>query len=184
MFPNPASFEITPEQLTGWYQNARQIRAHPGQNSKKAYEFATTVKMCNLILPNLDAAYAPGTNPINEPKLFVKFTTRKFRNVNLISTIGAKNHDVQHVAVLDKEQNSGTTKWLHYKCNFEQTMRFSRDHPLEFEIRRQDGTTLVIADSALPLPPITARQVHATFEITPYIRDADFDNHNLETVSG
>jgi hypothetical protein len=176
-FSNPAKFVVTESQQSSWFPNARTVRAFPQQVSQRQMEAVTTVKLIHLVLPYQD-------DIIDTPIVYVHFHTQKYRDKSLISTISNNQPEATFVCEFDKVQNNsaGDPAWIHYKTQMAQVMRFSRRSHLYFEVTFLDGTTLNITDTVPPAAANPLVQVHATFELIPYIRDDEFSNHLVDTM--
>ena len=68
--------------------------------------------------------------------------------------------------------------WILYKCLFDQCYRFNTNKDaVHFRVFDSSGTTLNITDTSSDIPVDPLQQVSAIFQITPYIREGNYDNH-------
>jgi hypothetical protein len=65
----------------------------------------------------------------------------------------------------------------------EQTMRFKRGDPVVLSITTRSGDILPQQDTDVPTDADPTKQTQITFEITPYINDADYSNHTTTPFS-
>ncbi len=70
-------------------------------------------------------------------------------------------------------------KFVQYKCHMTQTFRIDQKDSLEFTVLTPDGKVLPILDNPYGQPINPLRQVSCLFELTPYIRDDYYSNHNV-----
>lgn len=175
-YPNENDYELTPAQIKSWFRSARTVRAYPQNPTATPLEFATTVRITYLTVPY--------TKALSEfPCLYITFQSRLYRDIHLIDTIGGNHPDTKFICIPDRVQNdrNGAPLWIHYKCGMEQTMRFRRKDPIKIQLTTRSGFTLPQQDTNVPIDPNPNKQTLATFELTPYIRDGDYDHHLLET---
>jgi len=174
--PNPAEYELRPQQVETWFRGARSVRAHPQNPNLQPLEFATTVNIRYLTVPYTE--FLAGI-----PRLYVDLHTVKYNDIHLIQTIDGRHPTARFICAFDKIQNDagGEPLWIHYACRMEQTMRFKRDDPVVFRVMTRDGSVLPNTDTLVPEDPDPNKQILATFEITPYIRDGDYENSLVET---
>nr|QBK86408.1 MAG: uncharacterized protein LCMAC102_02030 [Marseillevirus LCMAC102] len=175
-YPNPNDYQLTPKQVDTWFPSARTVRAYPQNPTIQPLEFATTVNIHYLTLPFSET--------VSEfPRIYVNFRSDRYKDIHLIQAIDGKQPDAKFICNFDRIQNdsNGNPMWIHYKCSMEQTMRFDRGRPVLFQITTRDGSILPNLDTILPTPLDPTKQTLCTFELTPYIRDGDYDNHLAET---
>ena len=68
------------------------------------------------------------------------------------------------------------SKWALYKCNHDQTYRFETfKDSVHFKLTDPDGVILNTVDTEPHTPFNPLEQVSATFKITPFVRDGDYD---------
>ena len=177
-YPNPFDYELTPQQVNSWFRSARTVRAHPQNPSTQPLDFVSTINIRHIILP-YNARFA------SLPILYINFRSRDYKDIHLIQTIDGVHPNSNFICEWDKiqENDSGQPLWIHYKCNMEQTMRFTRDRPVIFQITTRDGNPLPGTDNLPPQNPDPLQQSLCTFEITTYLRDRDYDNHLLEPLT-
>lgn len=178
IFPNENKYELTADQIKTWIKHPRTVRAFPQDPATQPLEFATTINIKYLTLP-----YTPVLSSI--PRIYVNFTSKKYKDTRLIKTIGGRLPESKFICQFDKVQtdSGGNPVWLHYKCNMEQTMRFDRDDIILFELTSRNGNTLPSNDNPPDQDPNPDVQTLVTFEVTPYIRDGDYDNHMASTLN-
>ena len=176
-YENPADYELNERQVCTWVKAARAVRAFPMNPNVRPLEFATTVKLIYLTLP-----YAAEIN--NLPRVYVNFESRKYRDIRLIQSIEDQHPNAKFICNFERIQNDdlGNPLWIHYRCVMEQTMRFERGDNVIFQVMSRDGSIIPNQDTAVGVPADPTKQILATFEITPYIRDGDYDNHMVETL--
>jgi hypothetical protein len=175
-WPNPAEYDIPPEQLQGgWFAQSREVRASPQDPVTRPHEFSTVIKIHHLIVP-YDVSIA------GYPLLIIDMHTQPYNDINLIATIDGNLQNGRFICPFDKIQNdsNGNPLWIHYKGGIEQALRFKRNGTVTFKVMGRNGAVLPNLDSVPPGPPNPDKQILATFEATPYIRDADFDHHMIE----
>lgn len=176
-FKNPAEFTIKKEQISGWFRAARTVRAHPANAPAKPLEFATSIHIKKMITPYTD-------DLANLPVIFVDLHSQSYNDSYLISTLEGTNRDARFTLELHKIQNdsAGDPLWIHWKPVIdEQVTRFKRDEPVFFRVFTRNGTTLPLTDAEPPQPADPFSQVIAEFEITPYIRDDDYQENLVDT---
>lgn len=178
-FPNENNFQLTPSQTNGWFAHGRSIRATASNPNLQPLEFVTTVNISNFITP-----YTPAL--IALPRIYVNFRSLKFDDQFLINTAGNIHPEAKFVCVTDKIQYSDDKipLWIHWKSTMEQTLRFARNYPVELQIRSRNGSILPQLDTNNDTEPNPFSQITCTFEITPYIRDGDYDNQMIDTFTG
>lgn len=178
VYPNENNYELEPKQVETWFKSARSVRAFPQNPNTQPLEFATTINIKYLTLP-----YSETVSEF--PRVYVNFRSKRYQDIHLINAIDGKQPYAKFICHLDRIQNdrNGNPLWIHYRCNMEQTMRFERGEPVLFQITTRDGTTLPQLDTSVPTPPDPTRQTLCTFELTPYIRDGDYDNHLVEPLN-
>ncbi|MDB4769404.1 hypothetical protein OAG24_00415 [bacterium] len=176
-WPNPASYEVKPDQVATWFRQARSVRAHPQNPSTSPLEFVSSINLHHLIIP-YDASF------VGLPVLYVEFRSKKYNDIHLVHSIEGNKADVQYVCVLEKIQNdsAGDPMWIHFRSTMEQVMRFRRGDEIIFKVTTRDGSVLPNVDTLVPIAADPNKQILATFDVIPYIRDGDYDNHMKETV--
>ena len=172
-YPNPFNFQVDPKQILNWFSHEKTVSAFHSDPGTMPLEFATSVKLKCIIIP-----YVVDPNTHGIPKLYIEFKNYKAKDTNLIYSINNTRADENFVAVFDKYQddNTGTRVWIHYKSDMDQVMRFNRNDPIIFIVKDNLGNILPNVDSLVPLDPNLTRQVYATFETVPYIKDQNFRN--------
>jgi len=172
LYPNPAQFTITADQVDRWFKHNRITNNLPNLPFKSPYDFVHVVKLKNLVIP-----YSVAFSTLR--RIYVDFHTHQTKTYNLINCINGMNADAKFIAFYDRIQNdsAGNPYAIHYKCNMSQVMRFQNGQPVDFILRDKDDNILSITDTTpTPDPDV---QVQATFEITPYVNSGEYDNHSL-----
>jgi hypothetical protein len=178
-YPNPAFYEVTPDQVNTWFASARSIRATPQNNNTRPLEFATDVSLQVLTLPY-------NSTLVTYPRIYLDFHSKLYNDRFLISTINGVNPEARFICVLDKIQYDSNNNpiWMHYRSTMKQTLRFKRDDSVVFAITTRDGSILpFFIDNNTDLPIDPTQQTLATFELIPYIRDAKYVNNMIEPVN-
>ena len=177
LWPNPANFVVNDSQMSSWFVSSRSVRAFPQEVPKKQLEFVAALKLLHFVLPYQ-------ANLADTPIIFVDLHCQKYKDRSLVSTISNAHPQIKFVCEFDKYQvdSNLAPAWIHYKCNMTQVMRFSRKSALTFTVSMLDGNTVQIVDNTPPALPNPTVQVHATFEIIPYIRDDEYSNHMVDTM--
>lgn len=178
-YPNPAQYDIPPEQLLGgWFAQSREVRGNPQDPVTRPHEFATDIKLHHLIVPY-------SVDVVSLPLLILDMHTQPYNDINLIATIDGTLPSARFICPFDKVQNdsTGAPMWIHYKGGIQQTLRFKRNGTVTFKVMGRNGETIPIVDIVPPnTTPDPNKQILVTFEVIPYIRDADFDHHMIEPV--
>lgn len=169
-YPNPADYVVDVANISSWLKHTqRSICVEP---CKPAPSYLSCIRLTSLILP-----YDPDV--ANAPKLYVNYQSVNKPVFQAISTIGNHLGDAKFVVTYSKTQynSDGEATWLHYCPVNTQMMEYSRDMPLKFSVMSRDGNVLpqyIDVDPTLPVDP--ARQILATFEITPHFKKQSFDD--------
>ena len=177
-FPNENSYELGPRKIDSWFRSARTVRAFPMNPNLQPLEFSTTVNIKYMTIPYSETV-------ADFPRLYVDFHSKKYRDIHLINSIEGRQSDAKFICVPEKIQNdvNGNPIWMHYRCTMEQAMRFERGDQISVSIMTRNGTVLPQLDNPPEDEPDPSKQTLLTFEITPYIRDGDYDNHMVQTLS-
>ena len=177
-YSNPANFVISPEQMLGWNKEERTVRAFPQNPSMNPKEFVDSVKLVYLQVP-----YAAELSTI--PRLYVTFYSLRYKNLDLIKTMAGKHREAQFICIFDKYQldDAGNRRWINYKCDMTQVMRFNRTSEMLFQVTTRSGDILTIFDNPIDDPLDVDNQILATISVEPYIRDGDYDNHFADTTN-
>ena len=178
VYPNENAYQVDARQTETWFAAARTTMSVAQNPSIKPREFATTVNIRYLSLPYTD-------DLAEMPIVFINFHSKEFKDIHLISSINGVQMDAKFVCRFDKIQNdrNGDPMWIHYQCNMEQTMRFKRGDPVVLSITTRSGNILPQQDTYVPTDADPTKQSQITFEITPYINDADYSNHTTTPFS-
>lgn len=202
---NPAQFEIPNSVVKGWRTKDRTVLPVRPHDKVQATNLVHNVNLLDLTVP-YDIGGDVSNNIVNLcPFLYVELDNGEYnQDKKLINTLenGLTTNttpsllgptiskvtlkDSTFLAMFDKVQfsNTGEGAWIHYKGNgMNQVYRIDTTQSLKFRVFSYDGVTLPIVDNAPPTEIIPARQISAFFELTPYVRDADFDNHNVPLYS-
>jgi len=171
-YPNENNYQLLPQQTQKWFRAAREVRAFPSNPSLQPLEFATTVNIVQLTIP-----YTPELEAI--PRLYINFRCLRYDDTRLIFCINGTHPEAKFVVFPHSIQkdSQGVPIWIHWKSTMEQTMRFDRSYPIQFQISTRDETILPQLDNVPEDVPNPLKQTLCTLEITPYIRDGDYDNH-------
>jgi hypothetical protein len=174
IYPNENNYEVGSNQIGGWYQKARTVRALPQNPNTQPLDFSTSIGIKYLTLP-----YSETLSDL--PRVYINFYSKKYKDVNLINSIGDVQNNAKFICVPDRIQNdiNGNPLWIHYKCNMKQAMRFARSEPVLFQITTRDGTILPQLDTNVPDSPDPSKQTLCTFEITSLVRDGYFSQDVL-----
>lgn len=179
-YPNPNSYELSPQQIKSWNRSARTVRAFPQGPNTKPLEFVTTINIRLMTLPYSEDLAAL-------PRVYVKFNCHTYKDINLIQTINGVHSQALFICTPDRIQTDPAQgdepAWIHYKCTMEQTIRFKRDDTVTIEFTTRSGDVLPNTDTLEPNPADPAQQSLITFELTPYIRDNDYSNHMTSTLT-
>nr|QBK87046.1 MAG: uncharacterized protein LCMAC103_03900 [Marseillevirus LCMAC103] len=177
-YANPAEYTVKAGQVATWFRSARRVRAHPQNPATQSLDFVSTVNVKHVITPWCEAFSGI-------PQLYMDFHSDNSNDMYLVGTIDGRNRDARFVLVQFKIQtdHNGAPQWIHWKCEMEQTLRYKRDGEASLRLFTEDGVTLPIVDAAPPLPADPTKQTFVLFEITPYSRDGDYDNHLLTYLS-
>jgi hypothetical protein len=174
LYPNPANYELTPDQVATWFSAPRNINALPKNPTLKPLDFVCTVNAMNLTIPYNDIT-------ASLPRIYVDFHSKFYNDRNMIYSPDNRHVSDKFIFTHDKVQSdiNDNKIWIHFKCTMQQTMRFKRNDIVSFTISSRDGTVLTFPDNEPPEDPDPLMQTMCTFEIVPYGRDADYvDNLN------
>ena len=177
-YPNENDYELGPKKIDSWFKSARTVRAFPQNPNLQPLEFATTVNIKYMTIPYSETV-------AEFPRLYVNFRSKNYKDIHLINAIEGRQMDAKFICMFDKVQydRNNNPVWLHYRCNMEQTMRFDRGEPVVFQITTRNGTVLPQLDNPPDQAADPSKQTLITFEVTPYIRDGDYDNHLVQPLS-
>jgi hypothetical protein len=176
-FPNPNDYELFPNQVDSWFNRSRIVRKFADDPSKRPVEFVVTLNIKYLTLP-----YSEELAIL--PRVYVEFYSQKYKDMYHISTIDGGHVYAKFICIPDRIQNdtTGDPLWIHYKCTMEQTMRFERNFPISFKITSRSDDVLPSLDSPEGEDPDPTKQTLCTLEMTTYLRDGDYSNHNVEPL--
>ena len=172
VYPNENSYRLTDKNTASWFEEARTVRPLPKNPTLRPLEFVATINITYLTLP-----YSNELSTL--PRVYIDFHSMRYNDIHLISTIGGVKPYEKFICIPDRvqEDNNGTPLWIHYKCMMEQTMRFNRKDGIVFSISSRNGSVLPQQDTSVPDDPDPLKQTLCTFQITPYLIDADYTNH-------
>lgn len=194
---NPAEFTIPVTVTQGWKTPIRTVQAVRPHNKLYVTNLVQSIRLLNLSIPyDIDGS----TNIVNiSPFLYVQLECEKYCDTKILDTLengrvvnetpdlitgttvrGVTLKNAIFVAYYDKTQGTGPN-WIHYKTNQLETYRFKLDDYIRFRVFTPDGKTLPIIDNIPPNQINPSRQVTALFEVTPYAREGEYDNH-FETL--
>lgn len=178
IYPNENSYALNEKQTETWFRQSRSVRAFPQNPSTQPLQFVTTINIKYLTLPYTDQLS-------QLPRIYVNFRSKTYADVHLIQAIDGKQSQAKFICIQDRIQydNNDIPLWIHYRCTMEQTMRFEQKDTIIFEITTRDGSTLPQQDTNIPDPADPLKQSLCTFELTPYLRDGDYQNHLTEPVN-
>lgn len=172
-YPNPANFYVGANNVNCWYQYDRTLTK--GGNVKLDNSMYT-INLVQLTLPYSDDLALL-------PRVYVNLASGDSKDKNLMFSMSNAQLNSKFVCYPCHIQKDASDNpiWIHYKSGMEQTMRMSFTADILFQVILRNGDVLVLTDDIIPDP---AKQVMATFNITPYFRDGDYDNHLLGIGSG
>jgi len=168
--PNPCNYELSVKQVETWVKSPKIVKPYEQNANTRPLSFVYTCNLINLTLPYSETLAAI-------PRVYLSLNSSNLDNVYTLNTIDNRYSDVTFVCVPRSVQNdsTGTPMWIHYSANMEQTIRFNLSFPLKFKITLRNGDTLdefIQIDTTEPADPNL--QSLATFNITPFDRDADY----------
>jgi len=178
-YPNENNYTLLPKQSETWFRAAREVRAFPSNPTLQPLEFVTTVNIVQLTTP-----YTSELEAI--PRLYVNVRSMRYDDLHLIFCIDGNHPEAKFICFPHSIQkdDQGVPLWIHWKSTMEQTMRFDRSYPVQFQLTTRSGDFLVQQDNAPEVLPDPLKQTLCTFEITPYIRDGDYDNQYVTPFTG
>jgi len=170
-YPNPAEFTIPPDQTQTWYP-LRRVNQNP-PNPK----YAARDRFQSITLKLLTIPYSPIY--VAEPRMYIDLHSLTYTDAPLIYTIDDHLNNARFACAQEKIQNDefGNPVWIHYKgLTNDQTYRFKSDEAVYIRVFTRDGVTIPIADTSIPDPPDPSQQIIVSFEVTPYLRDGDYEH--------
>ncbi len=179
-WPNPCRYTLEGEQVGAWVRAPRTVNAMSGKPSQKVIDFTQSVEVRGLTLPYLlRVVDNVSFYSVDLPRIYLDVHTERFNDLGLISTIDSKINKARFVLLFDFIQNnsSNVPTWVHFKCNQNQVMRFSRNEPIVVNIMQDDGTTLIIDDAD---GPNASKQTWMLLEVTPTYRSGDYENIGIQ----
>lgn len=177
-YPNENDYELGPKQVETWFRSNRHVRSLPQNPNSLPQGFVTSISIVSLTLPY-------SVDLVKMPRVYVNFSSKLYRDIHLIQGISGKQAESKFVCTFDKIQNDefGNPLWIHYKCDMDQVMRFEKRDIIIFQILTRSGNILPQQDDNIPLPGNPDKQSLCTLSLTPFIQDAKFDNHMVETIN-
>jgi hypothetical protein len=177
-YPNENDYQLSPQQVEGWFRNSRIVTPLPQNPNTYPLGFVSSISIVDLALP-----YSALLSTM--PRVYINFTSMLYRDVNLVQTISSSLPDAKFVCKYDKIQYDSLNNpiWIHYKCDMDQVMRFERRDPIQFQVLTRSGNILPQQDTTIPLDADPLKQTLCTLSITPYIQDGKFDNQMVETLN-
>lgn len=180
-YPNENNFQLTAKQVQGWNKYARSVRPFPQNPSLQPLDFASSLKIVSIITPYSEFI-------AQQPYLFLCFGNIQsgvgYSDISLVSTINNHHNDIRFVLFQRKIQkdDSGQKIWIHWTSEMEQVTRFRRDVEMIMTLKTRFGVVLPSLDTD-PYQTDISKQVSCTVEITPYLRDASYDNHYTQPLT-
>ena len=160
---SPAKYSIDLSQICcNIFKNSLKNEIKPAEMTKS--EFVVELKVHSCIIP-----YINGVTD-NLPMIYLNLRSIIYKDT-VIFTTKRKAQPSTHPLLFDKIQtnNAGTKTFVHYKSCYNQTMRFSRDRPIDIDILDNNGVTLVISgDTDETVAPIPSLQTTIVFEISSF----------------
>ena len=176
-YPSPASYQLSPPQVDTWFRSKTVNMTAPNPNTRPR-AFLSTVNIRYLTLP-----YSDDLEDL--PRIYINFRSTDYKDIRLISTIDGVLAEANFICEPRRIQNdsAGNPAWIHYDCRMEQTMRFTMGEPIIIQFLDLNGDPLPIVDTIPPLPADPTQQTFITLEVTPYIRDGDYNNPQIDPLS-
>lgn len=168
-WPNPANFQLSVEQVRGWFAAARSVNALPKNPSTQPLGFVISMNIHYLTLP-YDASIA------GLPRVYLNIRSKSYKDINLIQSIDGKQRDARFICTFDRVQNDGAGDplWIHYRCSMEQVFRFKMNDELIFSVTTRSGDVIPNFDTTIPADADPDKQILCTFDVTPYRRDGSY----------
>lgn len=177
-YPNPAEFQVSADLIKGWHPNPPKVNATNALVTDRSLEFASTLKLMQLIIPY-------SANLLNQPCLYVSFFSSSYKDTNIVGSMTPIHAEDNFICNYSKTQydNLGNPIWLHYDCKMRVTMRFRRNSTVLFKVSTRSGASIPdFIDTNYTIPADPTKQVLATFEIIPFIRNNAYTNHLVEPI--
>lgn len=170
--------------------NNFQLSLTQGGAAITTFTDGTGINATFAIIPLADYAtimvnYTSALQLLTFPRIYLDYHCKKYNDVRLLNTIKGVLPDAKFVLGIDKIQydDNVTPLWIHYKSHGEQVMRYKRDDPVIVRFMTRDGTVIpFFTESDLNIPTNPMKQTLITLSVTPYIRDADYDNHMVNPI--
>lgn len=189
-YPNPAKYVVEDHQVSAWSSGPRTVLANSNKPSQKMLEFNQSIRIKNMVLPWDDITYivpsSTGGNPTTVTthtadlsRVYLDVHVRRFDDKGLISTINSKITNARFALTISHIQYDSNNQpiFVHFHTHQDQVMRFSRNESIIVNIMQEDGYTIIIDDSVSP--PNRLKQTWILIEVTPFFRDAEYENHVL-----
>ena len=201
LYPNPSNYYIDLETVKSWKTSDRTVLSSKQHDKPQLVDPIHTVKLHHLTIPQINltnaSTFGMSFTPTfldYYPYLYVSLQNATYyKDSRIMNTgeVGVLNttsdvtgtvrkvslKDAIFVAVFDKAQSGATTSWLHYKCGMVESYRFDGKDSMHVRVFTPDGLDLPIVDNDPPLPANNLVQVNALFEVMPFFRNSEYDNH-------
>ncbi len=122
---------------------------------------------------------------VNFPRIYLDFHSRLYKDDRLLNTSGGILADAKFVLGIDRVQldDNAAPIWIHYKSHGDQVMRYKRNDPVVIRFMTRDGTTIpFFTEDDLSVATNPNRQTMITVNVTPFVRDAHFVNHEVDPI--
>jgi hypothetical protein len=189
VYPSQANFTVSADQSASWSNLIKEVSCVRPCGRKEVCNLLFSVKLNFLALPagttNASGAALPG----GEPYIFVTFSDTRNRTTGAIKMMNGIHRSAVFACNFIRNYGAGN-EWMLYTSGQTQTIKldsykpeiifrvFTREGaPAIPLVGPQDSTVIPPADNPLPANINPAVQIAAEFELTPYVRDGDFDNH-------
>lgn len=181
-FPNPAAYDLLPNQIADWEIDRKINFKHPRMKNP------TTTVISTLNLRSLIIPYIVGQTDdlLGEPHIYVNIDFIGISQSNLINIPDGPDTGLVYPSIkpskfvcsLSNVQSDAAAvpKWIHFHALYEQLVLADLKRPIRVQIYKRDGTLLTITDTGLPASPDLDLQTFITLAIQPYSRDADYSH--------
>lgn len=136
-----------------------------------------------LVTPEIVTTLNNARELVRAPRVYLDFHCSFYNDRNLVTTINSVHPTARFAFVQDRIQfdEELVPVWIHYKSLMEQTLRVQLDDTIEIRIFGRNDTTIpYFVDDLSGISPDPYKQTIIDLVITPFIRSAEFDNHNIE----
>jgi len=181
LYPNPCDYVVQSDQVSSWNRESRKVVSHSTRPGAKTTDFVQSIQIKHVILPYTDITYhSQDGNVINShtadlQRMYLNVYTERFNDKHLLSTIDNKVSKANFVLTQEKIQfdSSGDPAWIFFSSRMDQVMRFSRNESLVVQLRQEEGKIIIIEDMD---PVDKSLQTYVLIEVTPIIRDGDYND--------